>query len=505
VRKLSKVLLKVQGVTKRFDDVIANDNVSFEIRAGEVHSLLGENGAGKTTLMNILYGLYTPDAGQIEIKGEEVAIDSPATAIVYGVGMVQQHFALVPSFNVAENVLLGTKDWFRRKESRVLQRVEEIARRLDLRIDIESPVWQLAVGQQQLVEILKLLYRDVDVIILDEPTSALSPSETDRLLQIMKSMKSQEKGVVFVTHKLGEVKRVADRVTVLRRGRVVLSDAVSRYDIHELAEAMVGGYEPEKRLVDESWVSQKEVLKVVNLDVPSDMGGIKVQDLNLCIRAGEVVGLAGVEGNGQKELVEALMGLRPFLKGKIVLSDREFERVTPKLLRGMGVAYIPEDRFNVGLVKDMSVMENMVLNVYKKPPLCKKLFFNRRVALENARRLVKEYDIKLASLQQPVKLLSGGNAQKVIVAREFQTLPRLLIAVNPTQGLDVRSAKQVHDLIAKQARNGTAILLVSTDLQEIQILSHRVHVVYNGKLSFPLKPDEHERISKLMVGIGWGA
>lgn len=311
MEKLPKTLLKVRSVTKHFGNAIANDNVSFEIRAGEVHSLPGENGAGKTTLMSILCGLYTPDAGRIEIKGEEAAIDSLASAIAYGVGMVQQHFALVPSFNVAENVLLGTKGWFRRKESRVLQRVEEIARRLDLRIDIGSSVWQL-------VEIPKLLCRDVNVIILDEPTSTLSPNETNRLLQIMKSMKFQEKGVVvFVTHKLGEVKRVADRVAVLRRERVVLSGVVSRYDIHELAEAMVGVYEPEKRSVDESWVSQKGVLKVVNLGVPSDTGSIKVQDLNHCIRAGEMVGLTDVEGNDQKELVEVPMGLLWELDGKL--------------------------------------------------------------------------------------------------------------------------------------------------------------------------------------------
>ncbi|MDK2865176.1 MAG: ral nucleoside transport system ATP-binding protein [Thermotogota bacterium] len=503
MRTLSDVLLRVVGITKRFGSVVANENVTFEVKAGEIHSLLGENGAGKTTLMNILYGLYTPDSGYIEIDGKRVNVDSPAVAIGHGVGMVQQHFALVPSFSVAENVLLGTRDWFFRNDPEKIRKIEELVERLGMDLDVRVPVWRLSVGQRQLVEILKLLYRNVRLIILDEPTSALSPGEVERLLLLMESMKSQGKGIVFVTHKLGEVKRVADTVTVMRRGKVVLSGPASNYSVQELAEAMVGSYEPESRLVEDHWITNEEVLRLTDLDIPSDSGTLRIKGLNLSVNAGEVVGIAGVEGNGQKEFVESLMGLRPLLRGKVIIKGESFSHLNPKTVRDYGVAYIPEDRFYAGLVRDMNVMENLILNVYRKPPFSKGWVLNRRRAEENAITLVKRYDIKLASIQQPVKLLSGGNAQKVVVAREFQVSPVLLIAVNPTQGLDVRSTKQVHELIAERARNGTAVLLISTDLQEIQLLSHRVHVFYNGKLSKPLKPDQHSEISNLMLGIGW--
>ena len=483
-QKEPPLLVRMVGITKRFPGVVANYRVNFELRAGEIHALLGENGAGKTTLMNILYGLYRPDEGRIFFEGREVRIRSPRDAIRLGIGMIHQHFRLVPSLTVAENVALGLREArFLMPAKSVEERIVELSERYGLKVDPGARIWQLSVGERQRVEILKALVRDVKVLILDEPTTVLTPGERDQLFGVMRKLASEGKGVVFITHKLGEVKAVSDRVTVLRRGRVVASGLdTRRVSVLELARLMVGR-EFEFGLKKREPVGLGEVvLAVKGLAVRDDRGLLAVKDVSFELRAGEILGIAGVAGNGQRELVEALVGLRRPEKGSIRIMGVEVVGKGPRDILELGVAFIPEDRVKMGIAPGLSVEENLILKCYHKPPFSKGLFLDRKFISEWSRKLVNEYGIKTPSLKTPVGVLSGGNIQRLILARELSMKPRLIVASHPTYGLDVAASEYIRSLLIEQRNRGAAVLLVSEDLEEIMALSDKVAVMYDGRI-----------------------
>jgi len=472
------------GITKRFPSVIANYKVDFELRAGEIHALLGENGAGKTTLMNILYGLYRPDEGRIFFEGREVKIRSPKDAIRLGIGMIHQHFRLVPSLTVAENVALGLGEakFFMPAKS-VEDRIVALSERYGLKIDPDAKIWQLSVGERQRVEILKALIRDIKVLILDEPTTVLTPGERDQLFKVMRKLADEGKGIVFITHKLGEVKAVSDRVTVLRRGRVVASGLdAKRVSVLELARLMVGE-KFEFGLKERKPVAFREVvLDVKGLAVRDDKGLLAVKDVSFELRAGEILGIAGVAGNGQRELVEALVGLRKPEKGSIKIMGVEVAGKGPRDILELGVAFIPEDRVGMGIAPGLSVEENLILKCYHRPPFSKGPFLDLRFISEWSRKLVDEYGIMTPSLKTPVGVLSGGNIQRLILARELSMKPRLIVASHPTYGLDVAASEYIRSLLIEQRNKGAAVLLVSEDLEEIMALSDKIAVMYDGRI-----------------------
>ena len=483
-REGSPLLVKMTDITKRFPGVIANYKVNFELRAGEIHALLGENGAGKTTLMNILYGLYRPDEGRIFFKGREVKIRSPRDAIRLGIGMIHQHFRLVPSLTVAENVALGLReaDFFMPAKS-VEDKIVELSERYGLKVDPSAKIWQLSVGERQRVEILKALIRDVKVLILDEPTTVLTPGERDQLFKVMEKLAEEGKGIVFITHKLGEVKAVSHRVTVLRRGRVVASGLDTKsVSTLELARLMVGE-EFEFGIKERRPMALDEIVLIVKgLAVRDDKGLLAVKDVSFELRAGEILGIAGVAGNGQRELVEALVGLRRPEKGSIKIMDVEVAGKGPRDILELGVAFIPEDRVGMGIAPGLSVEENLILKYYHKPPFSKGVFLNTKFISEWSRKLVNEYGIMTPSLKTPVGVLSGGNIQRLILARELSMKPKLIVASHPTYGLDVAASEYIRSLLVEQRNKGAGVLLVSEDLEEIMALSDRVAVMFDGRI-----------------------
>jgi ABC-type uncharacterized transport system ATPase subunit len=497
--------LELRGITKRFGDLVANDHIDITVEPGEVHALLGENGAGKSTLMNQLYGLLQPDEGEILVDGEPKVFRSPRDAITAGIGMVHQHFMLIPVFTVAENIALGAEETrggplglLDRRRTR--RDVLETSQRYGLPVDPDALVENLPVGAQQRVEIVKALTRDVDLLILDEPTAVLTPQETDELLAVMRGLAETGKSIVFITHKLREVKAIADRITVIRRGRTV---AVVSPDTSEdeLAALMVGR-DVSLEVTKGPAQPGDEVLTVRGLVVDDDRGVRAVDGIDLTVRAGEVLGIAGVQGNGQTELAEVLVGLRPLRTGSIELGGRDLAGRTTKQILGAGVGYIPEDRSLDGVVKDFTVAENLVLDMYDRAPYGNAFKLNPPAIAESARERVGRFDIRTSSADSTVGTLSGGNQQKVVVAREMSRPLKLLIAAQPTRGVDVGSIEFIHNQIIHERDSGTAVIVISSELDEVVGLADRIAVMYRGRILAFVTPDVlREEIGLLMAGV----
>ena len=494
--------LELKGITKRFGSLVANDRIDLSVAPGQVHALLGENGAGKTTLMNVLYGLMQPDEGEILIDGKAVQFHSPGDAIAAGIGMVHQHFMLVPVFTVAENVTLGIEETRRsglldRRKTR--QDVRELSRRYGLEVDPDALVENLPVGIQQRVEIVKALVREATVLILDEPTAVLTPAETEDLFRIIRQLKDGGRSIVFISHKLKEVQAIADTITVLRRGKVVGQRPPGSTE-DELASLMVGR-DVQLRVSKEAAKPGDVVLDVADLTVADESGRIWVNGVSFQVRAGEILGMAGVQGNGQTELCEALMGLRPTASGQVTLNGRDLTHATPRQRLHAGVAYVPEDRQEDGLVGDFSVANNMVLDTYDRPPYASGIRLNLDAIASNAAERVTEFDVRTTSVDAPVGTLSGGNQQKVILARELGREHRVLVASQPTRGLDVGSIEFVHRRIVEQRDKGLAVLIVSAELDEIYALADRIAVMYEGKITGFRPPTvPAEELGMLMAG-----
>jgi simple sugar transport system ATP-binding protein len=489
-------LLELRGITKRFPGVLANDKVNFDLRSGEVHALLGENGAGKSTLMNILYGLYTPDQGEILLRGKPIELGSTKAAIEHGIGMVHQHFMLIPVMTVAENIVLATEP---RRAGVLLdydtarKRVRELSERYGLLVDPDARVDRISVGQQQRVEILKALYRGAEILILDEPTAVLTPQEAKELFEILDSLKSQGKSIIFISHKLNEVLEVADRITTLRRGVVVDTIPAAGATEESLARMMVGR-EVLLRVEKQPGHPGDPLLQVEDLTVLDDRGLEMVRGVSFEVRGGEILGLAGVDANGQSELIDAIAGLRPVKGGRIVVDGHDLTHAKAKEALDAGIGHIPEDRHRRGLVLPFTLTENLALHAYRKAPNSKRGFLNLSAMTARARRLLKEFDVRGGTPTTPAAALSGGNQQKVVLAREIDGDPKVLIAAQPTRGLDVGAIEFVHGRLLEQRDAGRAIFLVSLELEEILSLSDRILVIYEGRIAgeFPSTATEEE-------------
>lgn len=494
--------VELRGITKRFPGVLANDHITFDVSSGEIHALLGENGAGKSTLMRILYGLYQADAGEILIDGQAVAIKSPADALRRGIGMIHQHFQLVPAFTVAQNIALGLRS------SRgpildldvVSRRLERLSSEYGLRVDPNADVWQLSVGQQQRVEILKALYRDAALLILDEPTAVLTPQEVGELFATLRRLAQTGHALIFISHKLHEVISISDRVTVLRDGRVVGRVATRDTNERELARLMVG------RDVITKWEKPprgggETVLRVDHLSVLGDKGVPALKSLSLDVRAGEIVGLAGVSGNGQRELAETIAGLRRASGGTVSVLGKDVTNHSPAGVIAAGVAFIPEERMAMGCVRDFTVTENAILETHGQPPLSRGTFMDFGQIQTHTDKLVREFDVRTPNLTTPIKNLSGGNIQKLILARELSRQPRLLIAAQPTRGVDIGATEYIHKRLVEQRNQGTAILIISEDLDEILALADRIAVIYEGEIVGLVSPQTSvEDLGLMMAG-----
>ncbi len=497
--------LELKGITKRFPGVLANDRVNLEIKSGEILGLLGENGAGKTTLMNILYGLYSATEGDILIDGRVQDFQSPGDAIAAGIGMVHQHFMLVPVFSVAENVVLGVEPTraagiLNMEEAR--RDVRQISAKYGLEVDPDAVIEDLPVGIQQRVEIIKVLFRQAEIIVFDEPTAVLTPQEVEEFFGIVRSLRDAGKGIIFITHKLDEIREVADRINVLRRGRIVGEADPKVVGKEELAELMVG--RPVELVVAKEEANPgAPVLEVEDLVVLDDRNHPNVDGVSFTVHAGEIVGIAGVQGNGQTELVEALTGLRTALSGVVRLSGEVVTDDTPREIHRKSVAHVPEDRQRSGLVLTFTVAENLVLDSYYDEPFSRGVVMDWGRTRENARALVEEYDVRTPSIEVEVRNLSGGNQQKVIVAREFSRDVKFTVASQPTRGLDVGSIEYIHERIVKERDAGGAILIVSTELDEVMALSDRILVMYRGKIVAERRPDETDttKLGLFMAGV----
>jgi ABC-type uncharacterized transport system ATPase subunit len=486
-------LLELKGITKRFPGVVANDHVDFELAPGEVHALLGENGAGKSTLMNILYGLYHPDEGEFRLRGQPLRIDSPHAAIDAGIGMVHQHFMLIPVMTVAENIVLAVEP---RKGPFIdldaaNEKVRDISRRFGLAVRPEAMIESISVGMQQRVEILKALYRGAEILILDEPTAVLTPQEAEELFEIIRSLQAEGKSIIFISHKLGEVLAIANRITVLRRGKTI--ETVPREGATEesLARLMVGRevlLRVEKTLADPG----EPLLTISDLRVNDERGLEAVRGVSLEVRAGEIVGIAGVDGNGQTELVEAITGLRKPEAGRIIAAGEDVTAEGSREALDAGVGHIPEDRQRRGLVLDFSLAENIALHDYREEPDSKWGWLYPKRLIARAVRLLKEFDVRGGGPKTPAASLSGGNQQKVILAREISRNPQILVAAQPTRGLDVGAIEFVHRRLVTERDEGRAILLVSFELDEVLSLSDRILVLYEGRVAGEYPPTVSE-------------
>lgn len=479
----SKIVLEAKGITKQFPGVLANDNVNFDLRKGEIHALLGENGAGKSTLMNLLYGLHHPDKGEISVDGKVAEIHSPNDSIALGIGMVHQHFMLIPVFSVAENVMLGDETVKRGALDRVsvAAKINEISKQYGLDVDPNVLVGTLPVGIQQRVEIVKTLYRNAEIVILDEPTAVLTPQEAEDLFRIMRDLTARGVSIIFITHKLKEVLAVADRITVMRAGRVINTVKPSETDSAQLANMMVG-----RQVIltvnKKDNEPEKEILKVEGITVNDQRDLETVHNVSFSVRGGEVLGIAGVQGNGQTELSEALTGLRFPVSGKVTIDGQDLTGKTPRLITEAGLAHIPEDRQRHGLVLSYSIADNMALCDYYHVPFSVNGVIQPQALDENARRLISAFDVRTPSPFVNAGKLSGGNQQKVIVARELSRNVKLVIANQPTRGLDVGSIEYIHNEIIKMRDRGVAVLLISAELDEIMALSDRIAVMYRGQI-----------------------
>lgn len=498
------VVLQARGITKQFPGVLANDNVSFDLRKGEIHALLGENGAGKSTLMNIIYGLYHPEKGEISVNGKTAKIHSSKDSIALGIGMVHQHFMLIPVFTVAENIMLGDETIKRGALDRatVAAKVNEISAQYGLDVDPTALVGSLPVGLQQRVEIVKTLYRKAEIVILDEPTAVLTPQEAEDLFRIMRDLTARGVSIIFITHKLKEVLAIADRITVMRAGRVINTVKPAETDSAQLAKMMVG--RQVILTVDKKDHKAKgEVLKVEDLSVSDQRDLETVHQVSFSVRGGEVLGIAGVQGNGQTELSEALTGLRSPTGGKVTIDGRDLTGKPPRVITEAGLAHIPEDRQRHGLVLNYSVADNMALCDYYHPPFSRRGVTQPKALDENARKLIKAFDVRTPSPFVNAGKLSGGNQQKVIVARELSRAVKLVIANQPTRGLDVGSIEYIHGEIIKMRDRGVAVLLISSELDEIMALADRIAVMYRGQIVgiVESKKTSREQLGLWMTGM----
>ncbi|KPJ88256.1 MAG: hypothetical protein AMS17_06065 [Spirochaetes bacterium DG_61] len=495
----------MRGITKRFLGMLANDHVDFDVQAGEIHALLGENGAGKTTLMNILYGLYKPDEGEIRIRSKNVNIGSPKDAIELGIGMVHQLFKQVPRHTVAETIALASSRDFFFPGSKVKKRILRISEEFGLKVDPNAEIWQLSAAERQKVEIMKVLCRGAEILILDEPTSTLTLQGKRELFSRLKEMKKKGYAIIFITHKLDEVLEISDRVTVLKKGKKVKTLPTSKATKRSLAVWMVGRevlFRVKKKPVKKG----KTVLEVKKLRVLGDKGETAVMNVSFSIREGEILGIAGIGGSGQRELIEALTGLRKVVEGEVILSEKEMTNASPRKFVNAGVAYIPEQRIEVGIVPTMNVKENLILKDYRVPPFSGRVFLNYSAISRNAEEKISRYNIITPSPDSRASLLSGGNIQRLILARETSGELKLLIAAYPTYGLDVGSIESIRELMLEQRRKKGAILLVSEDLDEIMMMSDRIAVMYEGKIMGIVDADEvsREEIGLMMTGTPWG-
>jgi general nucleoside transport system ATP-binding protein len=496
--------LEMRGISKRFPGVLANDHVDFDVKSGEVHALLGENGAGKSTLMKILYGMYHPDEGEIVLNGKPVTIASPNDSINLGIGMIHQHFMLVQSLTVAENVALGlpSSRGPLTDLDRVSKRIVELAKIYGLKLDPDAYIWQLSVGQQQRVEIIKALYRGAALLILDEPTAVLTPQEVDELFVIMHQMVKDGHALIFISHKLHEVVEISNRVTVLRDGRKIGTRPTSEITKQILANWMVGrevGFAPDRGNVQKDECR----LQLENVSCGSDRGtpGLRGVSLELC--SGEILGIAGVSGNGQRELAETITGLRKVTGGRVILEAEDVTGFAPGDLTDRMLSYIPEERMRDGMIKNFSIAENMVLREHHKPPFSRSGFLNLRGIASHSDELIKKFRVKTPSRDTLAKNLSGGNIQKVVLAREFSRNPRVILAAQPTRGLDIGATEYVREQLLEQRRKGVAVMLISEDLDEILALSDRIAVIYEGKI-MDIVPRENatpEKLGLLMAGV----
>jgi simple sugar transport system ATP-binding protein len=496
--------LELRGITKAFPGVLANDHIDMTLKEGEIHALLGENGAGKTTLMNVLYGLYAQDEGEIYVRGQRIEIRDPNDAIAQGIGMVHQHFMLVPVLTVTENVMLGVepiRNGLFLDRATAARRVRRISEQYGLEVDPEAYIKNLPVGVQQRVEIIKLLYREADILILDEPTAVLTPQEVEDLFKIVRSLVDQGKSVIFITHKLKEVMTIADRITVLRNGRLVGTTTPAETTRERLAAMMVGR-EVVLQVEKVPGHTGEIVLEVEDLEAMDDRGNLAVRGVSFEVRTGEILGVAGVQGNGQTELVEALTGLREVSEGHVRILGDDMTNAPPRKILEQGTAHVPEDRQRDGLVLSFPVADNLVLNTYYVAPFAHLGVLNQDAILEAAEDRVRQFDVRTPSVMVPVSNLSGGNQQKVIVAREFSRPIRLLVASQPTRGLDVGSIEYIHRRINEKRDEGCAILLVSPELDEVMSLSDRIAVMYEGRIVdvMPAEEATREELGLLMAG-----
>nr|WP_239583360.1 ABC transporter ATP-binding protein [Metabacillus iocasae] len=491
------------GIRKEFPGIVANDNITLQVKKGEIHALLGENGAGKSTLMNVLFGLYQPEKGQIKVHGKEVKITDPNVANNLGIGMVHQHFMLVQNFTVTENIILGNEPTKAGKINikEAAKAIEDLSLKYGLAVDPYAKIEDISVGMQQRVEILKTLYRGAEILIFDEPTAALTPQEITELIEIMKRLIHEGKSIILITHKLKEIMAVCDRCTIIRKGVGIGTVEVSETNPDELASLMVGREVHFKTDKQEAKPTE-EVLQISHLVVEDSRGVAAVNDLNLSVRAGEIVGIAGVDGNGQTELIEAITGLRKVKSGSIQLNEKELIGMKTRRITESGVGHIPQDRHKHGLVLDYTIGENIALQTYHQQPLSRKGILNYKNIYEKAKSLIKEYDVRTPSEYTPARALSGGNQQKAIIAREVDRSPNLLIAAQPTRGLDVGAIEFIHRKLVEERDKGKAVLLVSLELDEVMNLSDRIAVIYEGEIVDIVDPTQtsEQELGLLMAG-----
>ena len=496
------LLVDMRQITKKFPGVLANDRVELQVKSGEILALLGENGSGKSTLMSILSGLYRPDDGEIYVAGQQVNFKSPREAIKAGIGMVHQHFKQVETFSVAENVILGSKDaGFTMNTKQVEKEIAELSQGYGLQVDPTAKIWQLSVAERQRVEIVKMLYRGSKVLVLDEPTAVLTPQEARELFQVIKQMTTRGQSVILITHKLNEVMEVADRVTILRNGKSVATRERNQVNERELARLMMGQdiIAPAKRKASNLG---QPVLRLNQASADSDSNRPGLSNVSLTVRQGEILGIAGIAGNGRRELAEVIVGLRSLVGGSITICDKDVSKFSPREIIEEGVSYIPEDRLGSGLVPNLGAIDNLILKEYRRPTLGKGPFISRKLAKEFALQLIESVGVKLTGLTAPVKMLSGGNLQRLLLARELAANPKVIVAVYPVRGLDIAAAEAVHQMLLEQRSKGAAIVLISEDLEELLKLSDNIGVLYKGTLMgvLPVTEAEPEKIGLMMLG-----
>ncbi|APC48572.1 ABC transporter ATP-binding protein [Virgibacillus halodenitrificans] len=497
-------VIEMLNIRKEFPGIVANDNITVQVKQGEIHALLGENGAGKSTLMNVLFGLYQPEQGEIRVKGQKVNITNPNIANDYGIGMVHQHFMLVEPFTVTQNIILGSEPTTKSGKINIKKaerEIQELSDRYGLKVDPTAKISDISVGMQQRVEILKTLYRGAEVLIFDEPTAVLTPQEINELIEIMRSLIKEGKSIILITHKLKEIMEVCDRCTVIRKGKGIGTVNIKDTTTNELASLMVGrevSFHTEKKKA----VPGQTILEIENLFVKDARKVDLVKGLNLEVKAGEIVGIAGVDGNGQSELIEAITGLRKANSGSIKLNNKSITNLNPRKVTESGLGHIPQDRHKYGLVLDYPVAENMVLQTYYKKPYSKATVLNFKEVYDKAESLIKEYDVRTPSASTLARALSGGNQQKAIIGREVDRSPDLLIAAQPTRGLDVGAIEFIHKKLIEERDKGKAILLVSFELDEIMDVSDRIAVMFDGKIVANVTPENtnEQQLGLLMAG-----